>query len=114
MDYKKLFGYGVLIWAVVYLVATAFVGYKLSGMLWTQIVLVIISAVFSYFLAKNLSANLVVGMLKYSFSWMIMTIILSIIFTVPFTGWIVFNSWDMWASFLVILLVPLVAVKKSV
>lgn len=114
MDYKKLFGYGGLIWAVVYLVATAFVGYKLMEMLWAQIVLVIISAILSYFLARNLNLNSVVEMLKYSLSWMAMSVVLNIILTVPFTGWAVFNSWDMWASYLLVLLVPLTAVRKSI
>ncbi|PWB38721.1 MAG: hypothetical protein C3F02_02315 [Parcubacteria group bacterium] len=113
MNYKKVFGYGVLVWAVAYLVATVFVAYKATSTPWVDIVVAIAVAVASYFAGRSVAAHSAGAMLSYSFLWVIIGLVLNIILTVPFTGWGFFSSWYMWLSNALVLLVPLSTVRKT-
>ena len=113
MNYKKLFGFGVLIWAVAYLVATAFVAYKMGESLLAQIVITLAVIAASCFCGWALELNSVKEILKYSASWLVIAFVLDLILTVPFTGWRIFYSWELWAGYLAILLVPLLSAKKT-
>ena len=49
-------------------------------------------------------------MLKYSFSWVIVVAILNALISTRFTGFGFFSRWNVWFSYLLILLVPLLSV----
>jgi len=113
MNYKKLFGFGVMIWAVAYLIATAFVAYGAMDALWAKTVLILVVAVVVFLAGKNLKSASVMNALKYSASWVVIGLILDMILTVPFTGWEIFSTWDLWVSYALVLLLPLLTVQKT-
>ena len=112
LNYKKLFGLGILIWAIAYLVACIFVAYKTMDSLIAGIVVVIALALAAFFAGRSLKLSSVVEILKYSICWVIIAFILDLILTVPFTGWGIFSSWHLIVGYLLIIFLPLLSVKK--
>lgn len=113
MNYKKLFGYGAVVWATAYIVATALMVYGVFDNVIAKSILVLIVAGAAYLAGRGLSLDSAVSILKYSAVWLIMAVILDAIITVPFTGWGLFTQWNIWAGYAVILLVPLAGSSKG-
>lgn len=53
MNYTKLIGFGVAIWAAAYLTATAFVGYGAGDSALASVVVAIVVAVVTFMLAQE-------------------------------------------------------------
>lgn len=113
MNYKKLFGFGVLIWAVVYLAALAFVAYDLMDQLWAKIVVELVAVAVAYLAARNLGIGSAGEIFKYSVSWAVIAFVLDLILTVPFTGWQFFSGWEPYVGYALIILAPLFAGRKT-
>ncbi|MBU0540055.1 hypothetical protein KKF59_02480 [Patescibacteria group bacterium] len=112
MNYTKLFGYGVAIWAAAYLTATIFVAYKSMETLIAQIVVAVVGALAAYIAGRKLAAKNAGAILKYSIPWVLIAVVLDMVLTVPFTGWGFFSTWSLWIGYALIALVPLAAIKK--
>jgi len=113
MNYTKLFGWGALIWVVAYIIATAFVAYGIGEGLVMSGVIIVAVALAAYFAGRNVAAPSAGEMLKYSLGWVIIGLVLDGVLTVPFTGWEIFMSWEIWVGYAAILLVPLLSVNKG-
>lgn len=111
MSLKKLVGYGVLIWVVVYLVATAFFAYKMLGAWWANALLVVLAAVMAGWAGTRISQPSRVAMLRYSVGWVVIAAVLDALLSVPFTGWTLFMMWSVWAAYAAILLIPVFTVR---
>lgn len=112
MNYKKLIGYGLLIWVVAYLIACVFVAYKASDGLLAKVVILVAVIVAALFAGRKVKPNSVTNALKYSVSWLVIALLMDCLLTVPFTGWQIFASWDMWVGYAIVALAPLVSIKK--
>ena len=111
MNYKKVIGYGALIWAIVYLVATVFVAYKMTGTLLSQVVVLLVLAAAVFFASQKSNFVSRSDALKYALGWIIVGFILDLILTIPFTGWQFYLSWEMLLGYLLGLVVPQFTVK---
>ena len=111
MNYMKLVGFGALIWVVAYIIATAFVAYGMSEGLLVHGVIIVGVALAAFFAGRKVGASSAGEMLKYSFGWVVIGLVLDAALTVPFTGWDIYMSWGVWVGYLVVLLVPLLTVK---
>lgn len=107
----KLVGFGAFIWVVAYIVATAFVAYSISEGLLMSSVMIVVVALAAFFVGRNVRVSSVGDMLKYSFGWVVVGLVLDAALTVPFTGWDIYMSWSLWVGYLAVLLVPLLSVK---
>lgn len=108
MNYKKLIGYGVLIWVIVFAVVSAFIAFDIpSDNLFVNLVSLIAIIIATWFLAKNLKVKTQKEMIKYSLAWLIIAIILDLIVSVQFTGFGLFGRWHVLFGYLLILIVPL-------
>jgi len=112
VSYKKLFGFGALIWLVAYMTASVFVAYDMVDAFMSGLVIITAVAIAAFFAGRNLAVGSFTGMLKYSVSWVVIGLVLDAIFTVPFTSWEIFAAWHVWVGYAFILLIPLLAVKE--
>lgn len=112
MNYKKLFGLGVLIWLIAYALAMGLFAYGVLGTLVANIIMIAAVAVAAYFAGTKLSAVSKGEVLKYSASWVVIGLLLDSALTVPYSGWALFYQWNIWASYALILLTPLLTVRK--
>ncbi len=111
--YIKLFGYGVVIWVVAFIVATVFVAFDIESTIIVNGTTTLITLIAVYLLARSLNISTIKEMLKYSISWIVVGLILDALITTKFTGWEFFSSWQIWISYALSVLVMLLAVKKQ-
>ena len=113
MNYKKLIGFGALIWGTAFITMTAFVAYQMGNYVLSTAILWIVVAIVAYLCGKNLQFVSRAQALKYSASWVAVGLIMDSIFTVPFTGWTIFSAWELWLGYILVLVVPLFTVKTQ-
>jgi hypothetical protein len=111
MNYKKLFGYGVLIWAAAYLVASAFVAYKVPSF-WTNFGIAAAAVIAAGWAGRKLHETSAGKVFRYSIGWVAIGVLLDVALTTPFTGWGIFSSWSYWLGYLLIAVVPIFTNKK--
>ena len=109
----KFLGYGGIIWGVAFIVVSIFIGFKVSSQIIVQGITTLAVVITAFLLAKSLNVSTMKEMLKYSFSWVIVGLILDALITARFTGWEFFSRWEMWLGYLLILVVPLLAIKSE-
>ena len=123
MKLSKLIGYGILIWIVIFAVGwiISFISINLAPIYYS--VVIFIAAIVSFSLARTLNLSSGEEILKYSFTWALIDVILTyaiilIYSPVPisqnfFTALSgVFSTWSI-VEYLAILLVPLFAAKSK-
>lgn len=113
MNYKKLFGWPVLIYAVIFLAMSGFVAYGDTSSLAAKLTSLAITVVLAFLAGRNIKAGSVMEVLKYSVVWVVVVAILDVLLTIPFTGWQYFSSWEAWAGYILLLVVPLFTVRKN-
>jgi|GEM_PF-1568782 len=111
MNYKKL-GYGVAIWAIIYLVATGFVAYNVMDSFGAKIVMIIIVAGLAVWAGTKIQEQSSAKVMRYTVSWVMIGLILDLILTVPFTGVSIFGDWSLWVNYGLIIVLPLFTYKK--
>lgn len=109
MKYGLLFGWGIVIYSILFLLWSVFIAYgfvegafPILIALFTLIVLAIIAG-------RSLHLSSWVDILPYSFSWALIIAFFDVILTVPFSGWQIFSEWNVWAGYLLVAIVPLVS-----
>lgn len=115
MNYLKSILFGALIWAVAFVVVSVFIGYGVDAQsMASKLVTTLAVALTAYFLARSLNVYHGSEMLRYSALWVLTGLVLDYLVTVKYTGMAFFSRWDIWISYAVILLAPLLAVKKGI
>lgn len=114
LNWKKTIGFGIIIWVVIFIFVTILVGFKVNteAFFWwliTEIVLIITTVI----LAKKLTLTKIQVALSTGLVWVIITLILDLIITARFTTMEFFNSWQIWVSYAIILVVPVFCIKKE-
>ncbi len=111
MNWKKALGFGALIWVIMFITISALVGYGLSTDAMFTIVVTIISLVVAYLAARNLAPNGYGLAILYGLIFAVVGIVLDFLISQRFAP-DMFSSAYYWLSYLLIVLVPLLAVKK--
>lgn len=106
----KFWGYGIIIWAVAFIVASIFIAFETSAVIMNTVTALAV-VLTAFLLAKTVSLASRKAMLKYSFCWVIVVFILDALVTSQFTAWDFLSSWYVWLAYALILFVPLLAVK---
>ena len=99
LNFKKILGYAVLLWIIMFVVASIFVGFNVGESLWAQIIMWIIVIIAVWILvgltgAENVKTGLIIGIV-----FIVIGVILDLIVTVRFTGMELFSTWEIWASY---------------
>lgn len=112
MDWKKALGYGVALWVVMFVIVSALISFKAYQGAVMLVVVAIISGIISYVLAgyaKPAKAN---DALLYGVSWVVVGVVLDLLVTSRFNA-AIFSSWSLWLGYALVLLAPMVRVKRS-
>ena len=117
MNWKKSLGFGALIWAIMFVVISFLVAYKLvesgGGSTVMSVVLIIVSLVLAYLFAKNVSPKNMTEAMSYGLTFAVVGIVLDFIISQRFAPGM-FNSVYYWISYVLMVFVPMLAVKKTV
>lgn len=107
----KMICYGVVIWVVAFMVACALIAFKVTNSILMQGITTLAVLATAFILAKKVGASSKGEMLKYTFSWALVSFILDYLITTKFTGMEFFSGWYIWAAYGLLVIVPLFAVK---
>lgn len=109
MRYGALLGWGIVMYAIMFLLWSGFVLYGFVEGLLPRIVGLSVLIALALLAGRSLRFHLWRDILPYSIAWTIVVVVLDVVFTVPFTGWALFSDWNIWVGYAMILFVPLLA-----
>ena len=109
LDWKKLILYPAAIWAVIYLFICALIGFKIdTSASWVWYASVAISIIGLYIAIraaniKDIKKAMILGLV-----WVVVMFILDLVLPRPFTGWGYFMTWNIYVSYAITFLMPIV------
>jgi len=112
MNWKKGIGYGVLIWAIMFIVICILIGFKISlDSTFMNLVVTLISAIAVLIITGYVAPKNVGQALSYGLLWAVVGIILDFIISARFAPGM-FKEAYYWLSYLLIVILPLLRIKK--
>lgn len=111
MNYKKLIGFGILLWIVGFAIASVFVASNAMDTLTAKLTVPLLVGITAFLFGKNLKLTSALKMLKYSGTWVAIALVLDVLITVRFAGWAIFIQWDVLLGYFLALTAPILATK---
>ncbi len=111
MNWKKAIGFGLLFWVIMFVVISIFIGFKIYDNALMKVISALIAGLISFILAGYVKPRKISLALSYGITWVIIGVILDAIITMRFNNQI-FLSKGLWLGYLLVLLAPLLRVKK--
>ncbi|KKT01264.1 MAG: hypothetical protein UW07_C0039G0009 [Candidatus Nomurabacteria bacterium GW2011_GWF2_43_8] len=112
MNWKKALGFGVLIWIVIFVLASAFMAYGLESGTLFNVLLTILCLISIYIVARYIAPASYGIALQYGLAFAVIGIVLDYLITAKFAPYI-FSSVYYWVGYVLSVFVPLLAVKKT-
>ncbi|OGG80082.1 hypothetical protein A3A39_02745 [Candidatus Kaiserbacteria bacterium RIFCSPLOWO2_01_FULL_54_13] len=104
-----LFGWGIVIYAIMFLLWSAFVMYGFVEGFAPRAVGFLVLIITTVMAGRALRVHTWRDILPYSLSWGIMMAVFDGLMSVPLAGWEVFLDWNVWFGYAVVALGPLLA-----
>ena len=104
-----LLGWGIVIYAIMFLVWSAFVVYGFVDGFGPRFVGLLVLVALGIIAGRALRAHSWHDILPYSFSWAVMMIVFDAAMSVPLSGWGMYSNWNLWFGYAVVLLAPLLS-----
>lgn len=114
MRYGILLGWGIVIYAVVSLAFSGLVIYGLAGTFLGRILALLALITVATIAGRALRLHSWKDIAPYSILWAAMMGILDAIFSVPFSGWVLYADWNLWLGYALVAVVPLLAPKTRI
>lgn len=109
MRYGKLLGWGIVIYAVMFLLWTGFVTYGFVEGIVPRILGLAFLIGLALIAGSSLRFHSWHDILPYSLTWAIMMALFDGIFSVPYAGWQLYFDWNVWFGYAVVAVAPLFA-----
>lgn len=109
MKYGALAGWGIVIYAIMYLTWSIFVQYGFNIGILPRVISLLTLIAITTIAARSLRALSWKDILPYSAFWLLEIIALDILLSVPYTGWALFSDWNIWVGYALVVFVPLLA-----
>lgn len=103
----KSLGWGVTIYALMYLLWSGLVMYGLSFGIISLVVRLLALALITTIAARALRMMHRFDLLPYTIGWAVVAIALDALFLVPFSGWALYAEWSVWAGYALVAILPL-------
>jgi hypothetical protein len=113
MRYGALFGWGIVLYAIMYLLWSGLVLYGFVGGIAPRLLGLAVLVAIAFVATRSLRIYSWKDMLPYSAIWTLEVAVLDAIFTVPYTGWGLYGDWNVWVGYLLVLLVPIIVVATE-
>lgn len=113
MQLRALFGWGIALYAILYLVWSTLVVYGLSNSIFARLAMIVTLVVLAILATRSLRVTGERGVLPYAIGWVLIACVLDAIVTVPVAGWGIYSNWNVWVGYGLLLGVPLVVAAVS-
>jgi len=111
MNYKKALGLGVLLWLIMFAVVSAFLGWY-NQFAWFKSVLSVFAGLVAVVLAGYVKPISIKEALLCGLCLIAPGLVLDALITTRFNP-AIFSDWNLWLSYLLVFLAPLIRIKKS-
>lgn len=101
-------GWGIIIYAVMYLAWSGLVIYGLSIGVGSLVARLVLLVVLTTIAARALRLTTVHDLVPVAFVWAVIAALLDSVFLVPFTDWALYASWSVWAGYALIIIAPVI------
>ncbi len=108
MRYGSLIGWGIVIYAVMFLMWNGLIQHAVIGGA-SRIVLLLTLVITATIAGRSLRFSSPKDILPYSISWMIVVALLDAVYSVPTAGWQLYADWNVWVGYILVVAVPLLA-----
>lgn len=109
MRLGALLGWGIVMYAIVFLLWSAFTIYGFVDGIAPRLAGLFVLIAVALLAGRSLRYSSWKDILPYSVVWTIEVAVLDIVLSVPFTGWGLFLDWNVWVGYSMVVLVPLFA-----
>jgi len=113
MKWIKVIGFGIFLWILMFAIVSAFISFGIYKFIWIQGAIALIAGIISFVLAGKVKPDKATLAISYGLTWVVIGLILDATVTMKFNPEI-FTSWSLWAGYILVLLAPVLRVKKSV
>ncbi len=107
MHIWRALGWGVVIYAVMYLAWSGMVIYGLSLGIVSLLARLFILALVTIIAARAMHFSDTKDLVGHALVWAAVAIGLDMVYLVPFSGWALYTSWSVWAGYALIVVFPL-------
>lgn len=107
MKVGKLVGWGIVIYAIMYLLWSAFIAYGFTDGFLPRVAGLLVLVAISLKAGLSLRMHSWKDILPYSIGWAIIVGILDAVFSVPFSGWMIYTDLNLWFGYAVVAVAPL-------
>ena len=94
-----LFGWGIVIYAVMFLLWSAFVTYGFVEGIAPRILGLVILVALAIIAGRSLKANSWHDIIPYSVCWGLIMAVFDVFMSVPFAGWQILLDWNVWFGY---------------
>jgi hypothetical protein len=108
---QRILGWGIVIYAVMYLLWSGLVMYGLSFGIVSLLIRVAVLAIVTTIAARALRLISRIDILPYSIGWAVIAVALDAVFLVPFSGWALYGEWGVWAGYILVAILPLLTLS---
>ncbi len=109
MKIGALFGWGIAIYSVMFLLWSAFVTYGFVDGMAPRIISLLVLIGIAILAGQSLHFHAWLDVLPYSIFWVVIMAILDGILGVPYSGFALYMDPNLWFGYAIVLLVPLIA-----
>jgi len=106
MEWEKVFRYGIGIWCVMFVTASALFGYNIYDTFLSIFGLVFMSGALSFLCGGYVAQRTKTMLLLYGVFWAVIGIILDFLISARFDP-TMFHTWPYWASYMLVFLAPI-------
>lgn len=118
MKLRALFGWGIVIYAVLFLVWSGLVIHGLSGHFVARIIVLASLVTVAAIATRSLRLSLERDVAPYAVGWVVVAACLDAVFAVPSAGWGIYANWNLWVGYVLLFCVPFIVTaltrKKSI
>lgn len=107
MHYGKLFGWGIVIYAVMYLVVALLALYGIAPSLLARVLSLAALIGLATMAGLSIRRHTTRDILPYSIVWTLEVIALDALMSMPYTGFSIYLDWNVWVGYALVALVPL-------
>ncbi len=109
MHIGKLLGWGIVIYAVMYLVVAGLAVYQIDSGLLSRTISLLVLVALGTLAGLSLKRHSALDIVPYSLVWMLEVIALDLAMSAPYAGISVLLDWNVWVGYSLVFLVPLFA-----
>ena len=101
--------WGVVIYALMYLTWSGFVLYGFANGVLPRLLGLFILIVLATIAGRALRLHSWKDIAPFSFAWALLVALLDAVFSVPYTGWMLYADWNVWVGYTLVFVVPLLS-----